>query len=403
MSAENEKPDCIVSQAKICALLIVATGLALVLACQSALTLEENMEADIAALGVPPDAPLDDLLTAVRDRFSLPGIAAAVVSPTDVLEESAVGYADPERGIELALHHRFDVNSVTKSFTALLVAHLVDEGLLEYDRPVAEVFPGLGQRLHPDYAGLTIDELLHHTAGLSRNGEHISASNRPSLRGSRTENRERFTRWVLEHPAGAKRGDYCYSNAGYIILGAVVEEITGQSWEAEITKRIFAPLSMESGSFGWLGGDASQYAIGCGRLPGGGFQQRRGHDDWYLYETSFPMGGIQLSIRDFATYAQHHLNGLAGRVKHLPAPTFRGLHQVEGLYGRGWFSSEFDSFKGSVHDGSDDGYYSKIFVSGESSLGIAVLTNIDDENAWRACNVVSYWLLEKHFSVARQQ
>jgi CubicO group peptidase (beta-lactamase class C family) len=329
-----------------------------------------------------------------RDQFSLPGIAAAVVSPSDVLAESAVGDADSERGIELGLHHRFDINSVTKSFTALVIAQLAEEGLLGYDQPVVEVFPGLAE--HADYEDLTIDELLRHTSGLSRNGEHIAASERPALAGTMVENRARFARWVLQHPAGAKRGEYSYSSAGYIILGAIIEQTTGRSWESEISERIFEPLEVTSGSFGWLGGELSEYAIGHSRLSGGGFEQRRGPDDWYLYGTSFPMGGIHLSTRDFAAYARHHLQGLAGRVESLSASSFNGLHRVEGIYGRGWFSSEFDSFRGSVHDGSDDGYYSKIFVSEDLDLGIVVLTNIDDENAWRACNVVTYLLLKKY-------
>ena len=381
------------------ALLIVIGGLMTAIACSSTPTLEEEMDTLVAQLALLPEASLESVLETVRNHFSLPGFAAAVVSPTKVLAESAVGYADSDQGIELDVNHRFDINSVTKSFTALVIAHLAEEDLLEYEQQVVEVFPDLSGRLHPDYAGLTIDELLRHTAGLSRNGEHIAASERPALRGSVTENRARFAHWVLQHPAGAKRGEYSYSNAGYIILGAVIEEITGRSWESEITERVFEPLAMTSGSFGWLGGDTAKYAIGHTRHLGGGFAQRRGYDDWYLYGTSFPMGGIHLSIRDFATYAQYHLNGLAGRVELLSAPSFRGLHRVKGLYGRGWFASEFASFNGSVHDGSDDGYYAKIFVSEESNLGIVVLTNVDDENAWRACNVVSYWLLKRYVDV----
>jgi CubicO group peptidase (beta-lactamase class C family) len=379
--------------------LIVVAGLATAFACSSTPNLDEEMDTLVAELSLSPDASLERVLTTVRSHFSLPGIAAAVVSPTEVLAEGAVGYADSDQGIELGMHHRFDINSVTKSFTALVIAQLVEEGLLQYEQSLVEVFPDLSGHLHPDYAGLTIDELLRHTAGLSRNGEHIAASDRPALHGSVMENRDRFAHWILRHPAGAKRGEYSYSNAGYITLGAVIEEITARSWESEITDRVFEPLAMTSGSFGWLGGDTAKYAIGHTRLSGGGFTQRRGHDDWYLYRISFPMGGIHLSIRDFATYAQYHLNGLAGRVELLSAPSFRGLHRVEGLYGRGWFASEFASFNGSVHDGSDDGYYAKIFVSEESNLGIVVLTNVDDENAWRACNVLSYWLLTRYVDV----
>jgi CubicO group peptidase (beta-lactamase class C family) len=384
---------------KACALLIVVGDLTIAFACSSTPTLEEEMKTLVAELALPSDASLERALATVRNHFSLPGVAAAVVSPTEVLAESAVGYADSEEGVELGLHHRFDINSVTKSFTALLIAHLAEEGLLDYEQSVVELFPDLSGRVHADYAGLTIDELLRHTAGLSRNGEHIAARERPALRGSIMEDRARFTHWVLQHPAGAKRGEYSYSNAGYIILGAVIEKVTGRSWESEITERIFEPLSITSGSFGWLSDDATKYAIGHTRLSGGGIAQRRGHDDWYLYGTGFPMGGINLSIRDFATYAQYHLNGLAGRVERLSEPSFRGLHRVKGLYGRGWFASEFPGFSGSVHDGSDDGYYSKIFVSEESNLGVVVLTNVDDENAWRACNVVSYWLLKKYVDV----
>jgi CubicO group peptidase (beta-lactamase class C family) len=156
------------------------------------------------------------------------------------------------------------------------------------------------------------------------------------------------------------------------------------------------PLGLSSACFEWPPHNSEEYAVGHNRAQDGRYIQRETFDAWYLAGISNPTGGLNLSITDFAKYALYQLNGLNGNIDYLPVKSFEEMHRINVLSGHGWFASEFSRFSGSVHDGSDDGYYSKIFISKQLHLGIVVLTNIDDENAWMACNLVTYVLLLKN-------
>ena len=76
--------------------------------------------------------------------------------------------------------------------------------------------------------------------------------------------------------------------------------------------------------------------------------------------------------------------------------SFERMHSIDGLSGLGWYSSVFPSFPGTEVGGVDDGYLSEAFISKTDDIGIVILTNINDENAWMACKAVELALLNKY-------
>jgi CubicO group peptidase (beta-lactamase class C family) len=359
-------------------------------------SLDKEMNRLISELEIDQKIDTDSLLIQMLDYFNLPGLAVGVINSESTVDINCKGYSDTELNKALTPYDCFDINSVTKSTTALLIARLVDGGFVSYQSTMSEIFPEIKVKIHDDFKKVTIEDILHHESGLSRNGRHLEERSRPIFEGDYMNDRHQLAIWILQYPASETYGEYHYSNVGYVILGSIVEKFAEQSWENQLEDELLLPLGLSSACFEWPPLNSDAYAIGHTRAQGGAYHQRESYDSWYLYGIGNPMGGLNLSITDFSKYASFQLAGLNGQSEFLSVKQFQEMHRISVLHGHGWFASEYKAYPGSVHDGSDDGYYSKIFISQELDLGIVVLTNIDDENAWRACNLITYVLLRKY-------
>jgi CubicO group peptidase (beta-lactamase class C family) len=364
-------------------------------------SLESDLDEALRTLDISAHTDIDSIISVTRDAYVLPGVAAGVVSKDSILGMSVCGMSNSSENRKLSFDDSFDLNSVTKSFTAYVVAELLEEEKLSLGNSIVDIFPSLEAAIHPDYRNVVLDDVLRHKAGFSRNGEHIQEQLRPEFTGTLPQKRSQFSKWLLQNESDVSQGTFQYSNAGYVVVGSVIEEVTGNSWESEVTSRLLKPLELTSAGFGWPVNNARNHAHGHARLDGSSYAPRYHDTSWYLHRLAFPGGGLHMSIKDLAKYAQFQLQGLDGRSARLSQNGFKQMHQADGSYGLGWFPSEFESYGGSVHDGSDDGYYSKIFVSNTHDIAVVVLTNIDDSKAWKACNIITLALLQRYLRGSR--
>src|SRR4029450_3957071 len=207
---------------------------------------------------------LEDFLReqAATDAFSGAVLVAKDGRPT--LEE-AYGLANREANEANNTDTRFNIGSVGKMFTAVAIAQLVEEGKLAFDDTIGEHLTGL----RADIAALTVDQLLTHTSGLGdfmRNGypeEAKAARTRPPLLPLSINQ-------PLEFKPGTRES---YSNSGYVVLGAIIEVITGQSYYDYVREHIFQPAGLAR--TGWVppGQDTDNTAVGY--MAGGGAPSTR--------------------------------------------------------------------------------------------------------------------------------
>ena len=178
---------------------------------------------------------LDDLMTG----FSKEGYSGAVLVVRDgeVVLHKGYGLADRERRIQNTPSTLFNVASVGKIFTAAAVLKLEMQGKLRTSDPVGKYlgeFPG-------EKSGATIHHLLTHTAGLTVDGSTLDYSSRKA-----------FVQSVKDTPIESKPGErYRYTNAGYTLLAAIVEEVSGQPFESYLRENIFEPAGLTSTGYPW--------------------------------------------------------------------------------------------------------------------------------------------------------
>ena len=180
--------------------------------------------------------------SAMRDEFS--GVCRIVAPTGDVVYQAAFGLALRAPEMPNTPATRFHLGSADKSFTALLVARLVAEERLTFDTPLIEVLPDYP---NADFArACTMRHLLSHTTGLGM------LFDRPGYDGDTPFERmaELLPSFAAAPPAFAPGSDAAYSNEGFVVLGAVAERITGESWYDLLDRHIYRPSGMRaSGHF----------------------------------------------------------------------------------------------------------------------------------------------------------
>jgi CubicO group peptidase (beta-lactamase class C family) len=195
------------------------------------------------------DPAVTNLLVPIRQKHQVPAMAAALVTSKGLVAAGVVGTR--KRGTEIAatLNDQWHLGSDTKAMTATLVAKLVEKGRVKWESTVAEVFPDLAAGFDPEARTITVLQLLSHRSGLKPNPNLVLYGGADG-----TKERLRVVKDELSTSPNHKPGThYEYSNLGYAIAGAIIEKITGKSWEQSMQDEVFGPLGMKSIGFGGTG------------------------------------------------------------------------------------------------------------------------------------------------------
>ena len=250
-----------------------------------------------AAQQSDPAADLQGLVDAqVKEQGILGLIMAVRLADGTVISKSA-GAIDPAGEQAWSMDTQSALGSITKSFTAVVIMQLVEEGKLSLDDTIDTWFP---DQLNGDK--ITVRMLLSHKSGL---GNYISGDNSLDPRFAREYApadllAEANRLGPVDEPGS---GIAHYSNTAYIVLGMIIEEITGNTWEEEVRSRIIEPLGLEDTAF------LNEEGVWGGTLVPGYFKASEGYTStvdlpsYPHYSTAWAAGGIASTLTDLLTFA----------------------------------------------------------------------------------------------------
>jgi CubicO group peptidase (beta-lactamase class C family) len=338
--------------------------------------------ASAAILAGPQVAPpatvgsLEARLTALRETAKLPAVAGAVFTSGQVLQQSAVGVRRLGAEAPVTLDDRWHIGSITKSFTATLVAKFVERGDLKWTQTLGEV---LGADRARAYASVTIEHLLSHRAGLPAN---LTAAMTLTLRTATapvTAQRQQAVEALLATtPASAPGERYLYSNAGYILIAAVIEARVGRAWEDIVQAEILSPIGLSSAGFGPPGA-ADALAEPRGHRRQADSSLLPVEPGVFADNPPFlgPAGRLHMTIADLARWGQEHLRGERGADGLVKAATFQYLHRppAGGDYALGWAVRTIGGRRAVWHNGSNTLWYAAVAFDPVADRGAALVTN----------------------------
>jgi CubicO group peptidase (beta-lactamase class C family) len=337
---------------------------------------------------------LAPLLEPLRREHDLPALSGAIVRGGELVALGATGVRRRGADEPVSTRDLWHLGSCTKAATATLAARLVERGAIAWDTRVGEVFSEAGDEVHPRLRAVTLEQLLAHRGGLV--GELSSLPVWSWLRahegGAEEERRTLVAELLSLRPEVAPGSRTLYSNAGYVVAGAMLERAGGAAYEALLRREVLGPLEMRSAGFGPPRGDE----------PWGHSERGRAIDPARPQADNpaalAPAGALHASLADWARFAALHLRGERGGTGYLRAESFRRLHApvAGGEYALGWIVTERDWGGGRVltHAGSNTLWYAVVWLAPLRDFAVLVATNQGGERAWRGVDAAAGRLIE---------
>jgi len=233
----------------------------------------------------------------MQSRFAAGDFNGAVLVAREgrIVYEHAFGLANREWNIPNDVQTKFEIGSMTKQFTALLVLQFVNEGRISLDGHVSDYLPyyrkDTGNRI-------TVRELLSHTSGVPNFINIPGFLEDPASRAKYTvrEFVEKYCSGDLNFEPGTK---FDYSNSGYFLLGAILEEVSGKTYEQLLEDRIFKPLGMKNSGYTHPETVLPHRAAGYERSSSG-FRNAR----YYDMSIPFAAGALYSTVEDLNLWDQ---------------------------------------------------------------------------------------------------
>lgn len=311
---------------------------------------------------------LSDFIKSRLSTLNAPGIAIGITHRDRLIHVDCYGLANREVGKPVSPETLFQIGSISKSFTSIVLLQLQEQGLLDINEPVTKYLPWF--EVQSEYAPITLRHLMSHTAGIITGSDDTPVAYTEA--------------WNLRHTkATASPGEmFHYSNSGYKVLGVVLETLLGQDISTILRERIFVPLEMNTSLPDFRNENRHQLATGYTSLyddrplpPGGDLAPAT----WF--ESNTADGSICSNAEDMCRYMQMLLRWGHGLLKpesfeqlfHPIIATDDGIHGEH--YGLGLFTMQIDGHHAIGHSGGMVGFTTDMLVDLDSELGVIVLTN----------------------------
>lgn len=311
---------------------------------------------------------IDEFIQHEMKGGNIPGLALGIIKGDRVVYLKGFGTAGPGKG-KVAPDTSFILGSVSKSFTGLAIMQLEEKGVLDLNDPVKKYIPWLSIGGLEPSGSIKILNLLNHTSGIPAYEGHDSGIER----GGTIEERIRLKSNIkLVHSPGSV---FEYSSLNYDILGAVIQAVSGQSYEQYIQNNIFKPLEMVNSYTSQE--EASGKSLSVGYRPWFGLQVPA---EIKYSMSALPSGYIASSAEDMAHFLMAFIN--QGKYKDNIILSGNGITEAQTSigntsYGAGWFSSGYYKW----HTGELANYNTYICTVPSEKLGIIMLSNTNDIGA----------------------
>lgn len=346
------------------------------------LALAMNDQGAVAGLSIKPwqeqvtyeAKSLKPLLSEVIEKRKVPAIAALVLKNGSVETLETAGVRKIGSPILATKDDIWHLGSNTKAMTAVLAAVMVDAGKWKWNMTVPELFPG-NSAIHEKFKTVTLDLLLQHRSGMMANIPKESWTKPPeTLEKAHTDRKYLIDALLQVEPS--ERGNFLYSNVGYMVVGAALEQWNRLPWEKLIKKQLFDKLKMKSCGFGPSGtvGKIDQpypHQISSGALvpvelgPSADNTPALG-----------PAGTVHCSLRDWAKFVKIFVTGNSQGL--ISSNSLEHLITPNGDYAGGWLlrQLEWGAKPALVHSGSNTMNYATVWVFPAEKTAFLAATNV---------------------------
>jgi CubicO group peptidase (beta-lactamase class C family) len=312
----------------------------------------------------PGSDAIDEFVKHQMQERKIPSVALAVIKNGVIVKQGAYGYARLESLLLAAPSTRYRLDSLTKQFTAAAILLLQQQGQLRIDEPVDSYLPDAPA----NWKQITLRDLLTHTAGFPRD----SPAGYSEVADQARSMRSLLSRLYQMRPLTRPGTHYQYSNAGYGVLGAIVEKVSGQSYAQFLQQYIFAPAAMNDTRVD--NGDYSDLRLALGYNWDPSTQRWQARNQGH---SALAAGSVQSTVLDLAKWEaslEKDTILTAESKKQMWSPLVL-KNGDEYDYGLGWFVQDCQAGRLISHGGSGWGYSTAFYRYPDAGYAVIVLTN----------------------------
>jgi CubicO group peptidase (beta-lactamase class C family) len=342
-----------------------------------------------------PVRDLTDTLEPIRSARRLPALGCVVIQSNLITGLGVVGVRKWNVNEPATISDKWHHGSITKSITATLAAVLVSKGHVHWTQTLAEVFPDKASAMNAAWHSVSLESLLANRGGAPGNLNAGGLWNDLWAFGG-TPRQARILlldRVTAVAPSSTPGSQYEYSNAGFAIAGAMLEQVMNRPWEDLIREHLFIPLGMASGGFGVPATPRYLDQPWGHTLSSGNPSPVPPGTDADNPPAIGPAGTVHASLTDLARYVALHLAGARGEATPLLDPaSFLKLHSnvANQGYALGWNVGSRPWAGGRVlsHTGSNVQWFTNIWIAPEKNWACIVVTNFGGQGAFEATDAV---------------
>lgn len=327
---------------------------------------------------------IDSIIKAFAGINKFNGTALIHYQNKNIFERS-YGWQDAEKKIPNQNQSVYQIASLTKSFTALMIVKLSEEGKLSVKDPLSKFIPD-----YPRGNEITIEHLLTHTSGIYevlRNKEYFSL-----LHTGKTIAKNKELSFFKNEPLDFEPGtQFSYTNSGYILLGMIIEKVTGLSYEDAVRKTILSPLKMTHTGFNYMALKSPYKTVPYSYIS----KTKQEKTQVWNSTLTGPAGQIYSTVEDLYNYyigLRDYKIVSKEAFKKATTPFLSG-------YGYGWFIDDLYGKKLINHGGNIEGSTSYFALLPEDDLCIILLNNITSKKLEKAGNTILAALLEQPYTL----
>jgi CubicO group peptidase (beta-lactamase class C family) len=327
----------------------------------------------------PTQTPaLHAIVEATMQEGSIPGLALAVAREGQLLVAKGYGYANLEHMVPVTAQTVFKIASITKTFTATAVMMQVEQGRVDLERQIGDYLPGLPASWSP----ITLRHLLSHTSGIKSYEALLPDSWQPD------DPYEQIVRSVAELPLAFPPGEaWGYSNSNYVVLGVLIEQVSGMPYRDFVRQQILLPIGMMETHWNnaaeIVSNRAQGYAWDSETLRDPGHPPLRNRDKqsavWDYADGGLLSTVVDLAKWDAVLYTEELLQRSTLDQMWAPARLSDG-RAVE--YGLGWIVKTAEGHRNIGHWGRNPGFIAGMCRFLDDGLTVIVLCNRWKADVW---------------------
>lgn len=321
-------------------------------------------------------AGLSEIVSKARENFNVPAIVVSVMDLKTVFLQEVQGVRVIGKPDKATFDDYFHIGSCSKSVLAVMAARLIELNKITWKTKFFDVFPEFKANAHAAYSDISLEDLFLCEAGIKAYTD-AEADPFPDYESSVSDRIMEFVKHLVAQPPSSETKDgrfqHLYSNASYTMASAMLERVSGHSYE-DLARRTLTDELGISVHIGWPNGIGVDQPWGH-MIANDNVEPFPPDHDYKLPYLIAPAGDLSMTPRDYATYTQLHLRGLKGNDNSISSDAYRHIHFGHAGFSLGVANGKLGGKRYSGFDGSAGTFFCRSIIVPESEFAFSIMTN----------------------------